>query len=75
MDRIPLVLSLFVILLMPVYASAQTPDGITILENFGDYDNGEPLFVYGQIANILDDSFLILQIFNPQVVTDFFNVK
>jgi hypothetical protein len=66
MGRIPLVLSLFVILLMPVYASAQTPDRITILENFGDYDNGEPLFVYGQIANILDDSFLILQIFNPQ---------
>ncbi len=51
---------------MPVYASAQTPDRITILENFGDYDYGEPLFVYGQIANILDDSFLILQIFNPQ---------
>lgn len=51
---------------MPVYASAQAPDRITILENFGDYDYGEPLFVYGQIANILDDSFLIMQIFNPQ---------
>lgn len=51
---------------MPVYASAQTPDRITILENFGDYDNGEPLFVYGQIANLLDDSFLIMQIFNPR---------
>jgi hypothetical protein len=51
---------------MPVYASAQTPDRITILENFGDYGSGEPLFVYGQIASILDDSFLIMQIFNPQ---------
>ena len=51
---------------MPVYASAQTPDRITILESFGDYENGEPLFVYGQIANILDDSFLIMQIVNPQ---------
>ena len=51
---------------MPVYASAQTPDRITILENFGNYDSGEPLFVYGQIASILDDSFLIMQIFNPQ---------
>ena len=51
---------------MPVYASAQTPDRITILENFGDYANGEPLFVYGQIANLFDDSFLIMQIFNPQ---------
>ena len=51
---------------MPVYASAQSPDRITILESFGDYDSGEPLFVYGQIANILEDSFLIMQIFNPQ---------
>ncbi|WP_297443053.1 hypothetical protein [Nitrosopumilus sp.] len=66
MSRIPVVLSLFVILLMPVYASAQTPDRITILEDFGNYDRGEPLFVYGQIANIVDDSFLIMQIINPQ---------
>jgi hypothetical protein len=61
-----MVLSVFVMLLMPVYASAQTPDRITLLENFGNYESGEPLFVYGQIANILDDSFLIMQIFNPQ---------
>jgi len=66
MSRIPVVLSLFVLLLMPVYASAQTPDRISILENFGSYESGEPLFVYGQIANILDDSFLIMQIINPQ---------
>nr|AIF12629.1 hypothetical protein [uncultured marine thaumarchaeote KM3_56_F06] len=52
--------------MMPVYASAQTPDRITILESFGNFDRGEPLFVYGQIANILDDSFLIMQIINPQ---------
>lgn len=65
MGKIPIVLSIFLILLMPVYASAQTPDRITILESFGDYANGEPLFVYGQIANLLDDSFLIMQIFNP----------
>ncbi len=66
MSRVPVVLSLFVLLLMPVYASAQTPDRITILENFGSYEGGEPLFVYGQIANLLDDSFLIMQIINPQ---------
>jgi len=64
--HILVVLSLIVLLLMPVYASAQSPDRITILENFGNYDNGEPLFIYGQIANISDDSFLIMQIFNPQ---------
>ncbi len=66
MRQIPVVLSLIVILLMPVYASAQSPDRITILENFGNYDHGEPLFVYGQVANILDDSFLIMQIINPR---------
>ena len=66
MVRIPIVLGIFVILLMPVYASAQTPDSITVLENFGNHDSGEPIFVYGQIASMLDDSFLIMQIFNPQ---------
>ncbi|WP_428326702.1 hypothetical protein [Nitrosopumilus sp.] len=50
---------------MPVYASAQSPDRITILDNFGDYEHGEPLFVYGQIASLVDDSFLIMQIINP----------
>jgi len=41
--QIPIVLSLIVLLLMPVYASAQSPDRITILENFGNYDGGEQL--------------------------------
>jgi len=63
--QIPVVLSMIVILLMPVYASAQSPDRITIIENFGSYDSGEPLFIYGQVANISDDSFLIMQIINP----------
>jgi len=64
--QIPVVLSMIVILLMPVYASAQSPDRITIIENFGSYDSGEPLFIYGQVANITDDSFLIMQIINPR---------
>ena len=55
-----------VILLMPVYASAQTPDRITIFEILEHYDRGEPLFIYGQVANLDDDSFLIMQIINPQ---------
>ncbi len=66
MGKIPVVLSMFVLLLMPVYASAQTPDNITILENFGEYDRGEPMFVYGRIASLVDDSFLIMQIHNSQ---------
>lgn len=66
MGKIPVILILFVLLLMPVYVSAQTPDRIMILDDFGDYDHGEPMFVYGQITSLLDDSFLIMQIFNSQ---------
>lgn len=49
MSQIPVVLSLFVMLFMPVYASAQTPDRITILENFGNYDYCEPLFIIDKL--------------------------
>ncbi len=66
MRQTVVVFSLMVILLMPVYASAQTPDRISILDTFGTYDRGEPLFIYGQVANLDDDSFLIMQIINPQ---------
>lgn len=66
MGKFPVVLSLMALLLMPVYASAQSPDRITILDDFGNYDSGEPLFIYGDIASISDDSFLIMQIFNPE---------
>ena len=51
---------------MPVYASAQNPERITILDNFGDYDKGEPLFIFGQVATLSNDSFLVMQIVNPQ---------
>ncbi len=59
-------LGLIVVLLMPVYANAQTSDRISLLDNFGDYNRGESLFIFGQIANIQEDSFLILEIINPQ---------
>lgn len=55
-----------VVLLMPVYASAQTPDRISILDNFGTFERGEPLFIFGEVASLEDDSFLIMQIINPQ---------
>lgn len=54
------------VLLMPVYASAQTPDRISILDNFGTFERGEPLFIFGEVVNLDDDSFLIMQIINPQ---------
>jgi len=56
MGQIHVVLGLFVLLLMPVYASAQSSDRISIIENFGDYQRGESMFVFGQVA-IVSDSF------------------
>jgi len=50
---------------MPVYASAQSSDRITLLDNFGQHDKGEQLFIFGNLAQILPDSYLILQIINP----------
>lgn len=66
MGQIPIVFSLMVILFMPVYASAQSFDRITLLDNFGTYASGEPLFIFGKVASVSDDSFLIMQIINPQ---------
>jgi len=64
--RRAIVFGFVIMLLMPVYASAQTSDRITILDNFGEYDKGEPLFIYGQVANPIDNAFLIMQIINPR---------
>lgn len=61
-----IVLSLILLLIMPVYANAQSPERISIIDNFGDFDKGEPLFIYGQVATFLDGSFLIMQIINPK---------
>ena len=47
-------------------ASAQAQPGmITTLQDFGAYQRGEPLLVYGQIAAVTDGSRLILQVVNP----------
>ncbi len=50
---------------MPSYANAQISDRITLLDNFGVYDKGEQLFIFGSLANVFPDSYLILQIINP----------
>lgn len=60
------VLGLVLLLIMPVYANAQSPERISILDNFGDFDKGESLFIYGQVATFVDGSFLIMQIINPE---------
>ncbi|KAG2479806.1 MAG: conserved exported protein of unknown function, partial [Nitrosopumilales archaeon] len=62
----PLAVAFFsLILLMPAYANAQNFDRISLLDNFGAFDKGEQLFVFGSLANIFPDAFLILQIINP----------
>jgi len=66
MSRAGTVLGLILILLMPVYADAQNPERISIIDNFGNFDRGESLFIYGQVASIQNDSFLIMQIINPE---------
>lgn len=55
-----------VLLLMPVYAAnAQSSDKIIILDNFGTLDKGESLFLFGNLVQVVPDSFLILQVINP----------
>jgi len=66
MKRESIVLSLILLLIMPVYANAQSPKRISIIDNFGDFDRGEPFFIYGQVATFIDDSYLIMQIINPE---------
>ena len=66
MRQIPVILCLFAVLLVPISAFAQSSDRITILDDFGSYSTGEPLFIYGQIASISDNAFLIMQILNPE---------
>jgi hypothetical protein len=51
---------------MPVYASAQSPERISLIDNFGDFGRGEPFFIYGQVSTFVDDSYLIMEIINPQ---------
>ena len=50
---------------MPGYVNAQNSDRISLLDNFGSFDKGESLFIFGSLTNVLPDAFLILQIVNP----------
>ena len=54
-----------VILLVPANVFAQSPDRIAIFGNYDIFDKGESIFVYGKLPNVIPDSFLILQIINP----------
>ena len=55
-----------ILLLVPASAFSQSSDRITLLGNFGEFDKGESLFIYGKLATVQPDSFLILEIINPK---------
>ena len=62
----PAIVLLFsVILLVPANVFAQSPDRIALFGNYDSFDKGESIFVYGKLPNVIPDSFLILQIINP----------
>src|SRR5574338_100175 len=65
MRKVGTVLVLFAILLVPTNAFSQTASRITLLDTFGDYKKGESVFVFGQIAQISSDLYVVTQIINP----------
>lgn len=52
------------ILLVPAHALGQTAT-IDLLDNFGTFERGDDLFLFGNIAITDPDAFLILQVINP----------
>lgn len=65
MKKQVLALVLASILLVPVYASAQGTEKITLFDTFRNYNKGEQLFIFGSLAQVVSDSFVIVQVINP----------
>lgn len=65
MRRVGVVVVLFAILLVPTNAFSQSSPRITLLDTFGDYKKGENVFVFGQIAQVSSDLYVVTQIVNP----------
>ncbi|MFB5610192.1 MAG: hypothetical protein ACE5RT_00120 [Nitrosopumilaceae archaeon] len=66
MNRPITVIAFAIILLVPITAFGQASDRISLLDNFGTFEKGESIFVFGSLANVLPDAFLIMQIINPE---------
>ncbi len=64
MRRIGTACLLLTILLVPSFAHAQTSQ-ISLLDTFGQYKKGQQVFVFGQIAQVEPDRFVVTQIINP----------
>ncbi len=66
MKRGHIALAFAVLLLVPAHAiDAQAPSRIVLLDNFGTYERGESLFLFGSISTVVPGSFLVLQMINP----------
>ncbi|MGQ0606334.1 MAG: hypothetical protein ACT4OD_05225 [Candidatus Nitrosotenuis sp.] len=65
MRKVGTVVILFAILLVPTNAFSQNSSRITLLDTFGDYKKGENVFIFGQIAQISSDLYIVTQIVNP----------
>lgn len=52
------------ILLAPTYAYAQTSQ-IILLDTLGEFSRDERIFVFGQVAQVVPDLYVIIQIVNP----------
>ena len=65
--RIPVIVALFAMLLVPAGALGQSSlERIVILDNMGEYQRGQGLFVFGTVATVAPDVFLIMKITNPR---------
>src|SRR3989338_1638792 len=51
-------------LLIPSYAQGQT-SAISLLDTFGDYNKGEQIFIFGQVAQVSPELSVVVQIINP----------
>jgi hypothetical protein len=58
-------LALMVILLVPSFVYAQTPK-ITFFDTFTDYKKGEHLLIFGQVADVSPELFVVIQVTNPK---------
>lgn len=65
MRKVGAVLVLFAILLVPTNAFSQSSSRISLLDTFGDFKKGENAFIFGQIAQVSPDLYVVTQIINP----------
>lgn len=65
LKRVIFVAALSIALLFPAPVLGQAPDRIALFETFGDYKKGEDLFIFGSLARVVPDVFLIIKVINP----------